>query len=92
MLKLLLPYQKETIGDLVIVNGQLGHAGTYACAAQTVVDTATASAKLVVRGMQEMLPSFAMPNFVAICLQIFDSLHLLLDSFRAVLQSLSLYL
>uniref|UniRef100_A0AAY4CNS6 Contactin 2 n=1 Tax=Denticeps clupeoides TaxID=299321 RepID=A0AAY4CNS6_9TELE len=41
---------KETIGDLVIVNGQLGQAGTYTCSAQTVVDTATASAKLVVRG------------------------------------------
>ncbi|XP_063071450.1 contactin-2 [Engraulis encrasicolus] len=41
---------KETIGDLVIVNGQLNHAGTYICSAQTVVDTATASAKLVVRG------------------------------------------
>ncbi|KAG7477733.1 hypothetical protein MATL_G00072750 [Megalops atlanticus] len=41
---------KETIGDLVIVNGQLGHAGTYVCTAQTVVDSASASAKLVVRG------------------------------------------
>uniref|UniRef100_A0AAY4CNZ4 Contactin 2 n=1 Tax=Denticeps clupeoides TaxID=299321 RepID=A0AAY4CNZ4_9TELE len=40
----------KTIGDLVIVNGQLGQAGTYTCSAQTVVDTATASAKLVVRG------------------------------------------
>uniref|UniRef100_A0A673FRF3 Contactin-2-like n=1 Tax=Sinocyclocheilus rhinocerous TaxID=307959 RepID=A0A673FRF3_9TELE len=41
---------KETIGDLVIVNGQLSHAGTYTCTAQTVVDSAVASAKLVVRG------------------------------------------
>ncbi|XP_048878465.1 contactin-2 [Brienomyrus brachyistius] len=41
---------KETIGDLVIVNGQLGHAGTYTCTAQTVVDNASASVKLVVRG------------------------------------------
>uniref|UniRef100_A0A8C2CPN7 Contactin 2 n=1 Tax=Cyprinus carpio TaxID=7962 RepID=A0A8C2CPN7_CYPCA len=39
-----------TIGDLVIVNGQLSHAGTYTCMAQTVVDSAVASAKLVVRG------------------------------------------
>uniref|UniRef100_A0A8C2AAH4 Contactin 2 n=1 Tax=Cyprinus carpio TaxID=7962 RepID=A0A8C2AAH4_CYPCA len=39
-----------TIGDLVIVNGQLSHAGTYTCTAQTVVDSAVASAKLVVRG------------------------------------------
>uniref|UniRef100_A0A8C2BEL6 Contactin-3 n=1 Tax=Cyprinus carpio TaxID=7962 RepID=A0A8C2BEL6_CYPCA len=41
---------KETIGDLLIVNGQLSHAGTYTCTAQTVVDSAVASAKLVVRG------------------------------------------
>ncbi|XP_050978992.1 contactin-2 [Labeo rohita] len=41
---------KETIGDLVIVTGQLSHAGTYTCMAQTVVDSAVASAKLVVRG------------------------------------------
>ncbi|XP_018614227.1 contactin-2 [Scleropages formosus] len=41
---------KETVGDLVIVNGQLGHAGTYMCTAQTVVDSASATAKLVVRG------------------------------------------
>uniref|UniRef100_A0A8C2BK62 Contactin 2 n=1 Tax=Cyprinus carpio TaxID=7962 RepID=A0A8C2BK62_CYPCA len=39
-----------TIGDLLIVNGQLSHAGTYTCTAQTVVDSAVASAKLVVRG------------------------------------------
>uniref|UniRef100_A0A672QXN7 Contactin-2-like n=1 Tax=Sinocyclocheilus grahami TaxID=75366 RepID=A0A672QXN7_SINGR len=39
-----------TIGDLVIVNGQLSHAGTYTCTAQTVVDGTVASAKLVVRG------------------------------------------
>ncbi|KAJ7999515.1 hypothetical protein DPEC_G00195230 [Dallia pectoralis] len=41
---------KETIGDLLIVNGQLSQAGTYSCTAQTVVDSASASAKLVVRG------------------------------------------
>ncbi|KAG7472629.1 hypothetical protein MATL_G00110820 [Megalops atlanticus] len=41
---------KETIGDLLILNGQLRHAGIYACTAQTVVDSASASAKLVVRG------------------------------------------
>ncbi|XP_051958058.1 contactin-2-like [Xyrauchen texanus] len=41
---------KETVGDLVIVNGQLSHAGTYTCTAQTVVDSAVALAKLVVRG------------------------------------------
>ncbi|XP_046880541.1 contactin-2 [Hypomesus transpacificus] len=48
------PYQriegKETIGDLLIVNGQLGQAGLYSCTAQTVVDSASASAKLVIRG------------------------------------------
>uniref|UniRef100_A0A667YCI8 Contactin 2 n=1 Tax=Myripristis murdjan TaxID=586833 RepID=A0A667YCI8_9TELE len=45
------PYhRKETIGDLLIVGGQLSQAGTYTCTAQTVVDSATAAAKLVVRG------------------------------------------
>lgn len=42
--------QKETIGDLLIVNGQLRHAGIYACTAQTVVDSTFTSARLVVRG------------------------------------------
>ncbi|XP_015197892.1 contactin-2 isoform X1 [Lepisosteus oculatus] len=41
---------KETVGDLMIVSGQLGHAGIYKCTAQTVVDSASASARLVVRG------------------------------------------
>ncbi|KAL0978113.1 hypothetical protein UPYG_G00166050 [Umbra pygmaea] len=41
---------KETIGDLLIVSGQLSHTGTYSCTAQTVVDSASASAKLVIRG------------------------------------------
>lgn len=43
-------FQKENIGDLLIVNAQLSHAGMYTCTAQTVVDSALASAKLVVRG------------------------------------------
>uniref|UniRef100_A0A6Q2XPU7 Contactin 2 n=1 Tax=Esox lucius TaxID=8010 RepID=A0A6Q2XPU7_ESOLU len=34
----------------LLMNGQLNQAGTYSCTAQTVVDSATASAKLVVRG------------------------------------------
>uniref|UniRef100_A0A4W5QXA6 Contactin 2 n=1 Tax=Hucho hucho TaxID=62062 RepID=A0A4W5QXA6_9TELE len=41
---------KEIVGDLLIVSGQLSQAGTYSCTAQTVVDSASASAKLVVRG------------------------------------------
>lgn len=41
---------KETIGDLLIVNTQLNQAGVYSCSAQTVVDSASSSAKLVVRG------------------------------------------
>ncbi|XP_008291579.1 contactin-2 [Stegastes partitus] len=41
---------KENIGDLLIVNAQLSQAGMYTCTAQTVVDSASASAKLVVRG------------------------------------------
>uniref|UniRef100_A0A8C8HBR2 Contactin 2 n=1 Tax=Oncorhynchus tshawytscha TaxID=74940 RepID=A0A8C8HBR2_ONCTS len=45
------PYhRKETVGDLLIVSGHLSQAGTYSCTAQTVVDSASASAKLVVRG------------------------------------------
>ncbi|XP_039971428.1 contactin-2 [Xiphias gladius] len=41
---------KENIGDLLLVNTQLSQAGIYTCTAQTVVDSAAASAKLVVRG------------------------------------------
>uniref|UniRef100_A0A1A8PDR6 Contactin 2 n=4 Tax=Nothobranchius rachovii TaxID=451742 RepID=A0A1A8PDR6_9TELE len=41
---------KENIGDLLIVNAKLSQAGTFTCTAQTVVDNASASAKLVVRG------------------------------------------
>uniref|UniRef100_A0A4W6E7W3 Contactin-2 n=1 Tax=Lates calcarifer TaxID=8187 RepID=A0A4W6E7W3_LATCA len=44
------PYHRENIGDLLIVNTQLSQAGMYTCTAQTVVDSASASAKLVVRG------------------------------------------
>uniref|UniRef100_A0A3Q3W7P1 Uncharacterized protein n=1 Tax=Mola mola TaxID=94237 RepID=A0A3Q3W7P1_MOLML len=40
---------KENIGDLLIVNAQLSQAGMYTCTAQTVVDSALAAAKLVVR-------------------------------------------
>ncbi|KAL8179029.1 UNVERIFIED_CONTAM: Contactin-2 [Gekko kuhli] len=41
---------KESIGDLMILNAQLKHAGRYTCTAQTVVDSASESATLVVRG------------------------------------------
>ncbi|XP_056887094.1 contactin-2 isoform X2 [Takifugu flavidus] len=41
---------KENIGDLIILNAQLSQAGVYMCTAQTVVDSASAVAKLVVRG------------------------------------------
>ncbi|KAM8867926.1 LOW QUALITY PROTEIN: contactin-2 [Synchiropus picturatus] len=41
---------RETIGDLLLVDAQLNQAGVYSCTAQTVVDSASASAKLVVRG------------------------------------------
>lgn len=41
---------KETIGDLLVLNGKLKHSGRYTCTAQTVVDSASASAMLVVRG------------------------------------------
>nr|XP_032828328.1 contactin-2-like isoform X2 [Petromyzon marinus] len=42
--------RKETVGDLVIRDVQLLHEGTYTCLAQTVVDTASAKADVVVRG------------------------------------------
>ncbi|KAJ6659822.1 hypothetical protein lerEdw1_018277 [Lerista edwardsae] len=42
--------QKESVGDLMVLNAQLKHAGRYTCAAQTVVDSASESAMLVVRG------------------------------------------
>ncbi|KAI1231025.1 hypothetical protein IHE44_0008468 [Lamprotornis superbus] len=41
---------KETIGDLSISNAQLRHSGRYTCTAQTVVDSASESATLTVRG------------------------------------------
>ncbi|OXB67185.1 hypothetical protein ASZ78_015826 [Callipepla squamata] len=41
---------KETIGDLAILNAQLKHSGQYTCTAQTVVDSASESATLTVRG------------------------------------------
>ncbi|KAJ7421012.1 contactin 2 [Pitangus sulphuratus] len=41
---------KEAIGDLSIFNAQLKHSGRYTCTAQTVVDSASESATLTVRG------------------------------------------
>uniref|UniRef100_A0A2K6S5J6 Contactin-2 n=1 Tax=Saimiri boliviensis boliviensis TaxID=39432 RepID=A0A2K6S5J6_SAIBB len=41
---------KETIGDLTILNAQLRHGGKYACMAQTVVDSASKEATVLVRG------------------------------------------
>uniref|UniRef100_A0A8C8SDJ6 Contactin-3 n=1 Tax=Pelusios castaneus TaxID=367368 RepID=A0A8C8SDJ6_9SAUR len=41
---------KEAIGDLAIRNTQLRHSGRYTCTAQTVVDSASESAMLIVRG------------------------------------------
>ncbi|XP_009995836.1 PREDICTED: contactin-2, partial [Chaetura pelagica] len=41
---------KEAIGDLSISNAQLKHAGRYTCTAQTVVDSASESATLTIRG------------------------------------------
>ncbi|XP_040278114.1 contactin-2 [Bufo bufo] len=40
----------ESVGDLHIINTKLRHAGKYRCTAQTVVDRASASASLLVRG------------------------------------------
>uniref|UniRef100_A0A4W3J257 Contactin 1 n=1 Tax=Callorhinchus milii TaxID=7868 RepID=A0A4W3J257_CALMI len=39
-----------TGGELIIKNAQLRHAGKYTCTAQTIVDSTSASADLVVRG------------------------------------------
>ena len=52
---MVLSLQKETLGDLLMVNGQLSQAGVYTCTAQTVVDSASSSAKLVVRGETQSL-------------------------------------
>ncbi|XP_063308238.1 contactin-2 [Pelobates fuscus] len=40
----------EAVGDLHIINAQLKHAGKYTCTAQTVVDLASASGSLLIRG------------------------------------------
>ena len=42
--------QKETVGDLTILNAQLRHGGKYTCVAQTVVDSASKEAMVLVRG------------------------------------------
>uniref|UniRef100_A0A671F438 Axonal glycoprotein TAG-1 n=1 Tax=Rhinolophus ferrumequinum TaxID=59479 RepID=A0A671F438_RHIFE len=41
---------KETVGDLTILNAQLRHGGKYMCTAQTVVDSASKEATVLVRG------------------------------------------
>uniref|UniRef100_G3TPZ1 Contactin 2 n=1 Tax=Loxodonta africana TaxID=9785 RepID=G3TPZ1_LOXAF len=41
---------KETVGDLTILNAQLRHGGKYTCVAQTVVDSASKEATVLVRG------------------------------------------
>lgn len=42
--------QKETVGDLTILSAQLHHGGKYTCMAQTVVDSASKEATVLVRG------------------------------------------
>uniref|UniRef100_A0A8C3WNQ8 Contactin-3 n=1 Tax=Catagonus wagneri TaxID=51154 RepID=A0A8C3WNQ8_9CETA len=41
---------KETVGDLTVLNAQLRHGGKYTCTAQTVVDSASKEATVLVRG------------------------------------------
>nr|XP_008533929.1 PREDICTED: LOW QUALITY PROTEIN: contactin-2-like [Equus przewalskii] len=41
---------KETVGDLTILNAQLRHGGKYTCMAQTVVDSVSKEATVLVRG------------------------------------------
>ncbi|KAM4795803.1 contactin-2 [Rhinophrynus dorsalis] len=40
----------EAVGDLHIINAQLRHAGIYTCTAQTVMDQASVSTSLLIRG------------------------------------------
>lgn len=49
--------QKETIGDLTILNAQLRHGGKYTCMAQTVVDGTSKEATVLVRGNGSQPPS-----------------------------------
>lgn len=75
-LSFLFPTQKETIGDLSIFNTQLKHSGRYTCTAQTVVDSASESATLTVRGNFSVIRSPApyKPKVTAWCLQGISSL------------------
>uniref|UniRef100_A0A8C4LP73 Contactin-2 n=1 Tax=Equus asinus asinus TaxID=83772 RepID=A0A8C4LP73_EQUAS len=43
-------YRRETVGDLTILNAQLRHGGKYTCMAQTVVDSVSKEATVLVRG------------------------------------------
>lgn len=56
--------QQENIGDLLIVNAQLSQAGIFTCTAQTVVDSASASARLVVRGKRSTMNRHEHPTSV----------------------------
>ncbi|XP_034296428.1 contactin-6-like isoform X4 [Pantherophis guttatus] len=41
----------DSVGDLMIRNIQLNHAGKYMCTVQTLMDTLSASAEIIVRGI-----------------------------------------
>lgn len=41
---------KDSVGDLMIRNIQLNHAGKYTCTVQTLMETLSASAEIIVRG------------------------------------------
>ncbi|XP_049626577.1 contactin-2 isoform X2 [Suncus etruscus] len=41
---------KETVGDLTLLNAQLRHGGKYTCTAQTVVDSVSKEATVLIRG------------------------------------------
>uniref|UniRef100_A0A8C6VDF9 Contactin 6 n=1 Tax=Naja naja TaxID=35670 RepID=A0A8C6VDF9_NAJNA len=41
----------DSVGDLMIRNIQLNHAGKYTCTVQTLMDTLSASAEVIVRGI-----------------------------------------
>uniref|UniRef100_A0A8C6VAA4 Contactin 6 n=1 Tax=Naja naja TaxID=35670 RepID=A0A8C6VAA4_NAJNA len=44
-------FERDSVGDLMIRNIQLNHAGKYTCTVQTLMDTLSASAEVIVRGI-----------------------------------------
>lgn len=51
VISLLSLYLQESVGDLMIRNIQLHHSGKYVCMVQTTLDSQSATAEIIVRGM-----------------------------------------